>query len=122
MISLTETLIGGGVTLVVTYLGWRLTRTKRSLQYALTESDLFPTDKGHGKYYAIKLLNDGNKEIKNITADIMISDAKINNVTQHIFINDLQKTENRIKFNVNLLNQKEELSFVITTDNATAAS
>lgn len=60
---------GATVVLFTSWYIWRL-REKLKLSYSVTESELFPFQGGQGKYYAIKLTNNGKKLIKNITFSI----------------------------------------------------
>lgn len=112
------TLIGAGLSLLVSLIAWLIQREKFKLSYTLTESGLFPTDTGTGKYYTIKVINNGNRLINGIEASISITDATVKRITDHTFIKNLVTTANQIDFRVDHLNAKEEFSFVITTEDA----
>ena len=68
------------VTGIIGLIAWWIKKEKLSLGYTINESDLFPTEQGQGKYYTIKIFNDGNKVIYNITGGIDMVDSKINKV------------------------------------------
>jgi len=109
------------VILLTSWLIWR-SRERQSLRYIITESDFFPTDKGQGKYYAIKIVNDGKKVIKNINAIITVTNAEINIVTENSDIPNMQKEGNQIKFSLDRLHKNREVNFVITTKAASETS
>ncbi len=103
--------------IIALFTGWFFWRKREKLilSYTITESDFFPFHNEQGKYYAIKIANNGGKLIKNITVDISISDAEIETVTTHELMNNLNKQANVVKFTVDILNPKEDINFVITS-------
>lgn len=119
ILNVLTTNVAGGilVALFTFWLGWQTWRKREKLllSYTITESDFFPFHNGQGKYYAIKISNNGGKEIKNITTSIDISDSEIDQVTKHELINDLKKEVTQIKFRIDTLNPNEDIDFVITS-------
>ncbi|HXU26972.1 MAG TPA: hypothetical protein VN698_07060 [Bacteroidia bacterium] len=119
MLTTITTNVAGGIILFLftIWYSWHIWRRREKLilSYTVTESDLFPIHNAQGKYYAIKISNNGGKLIKNITADITISDAEIDKITNHDLITNLEKKDAQVKFSVELLNPKEDIDFVITS-------
>ncbi len=103
-------------TIVALFTSWYIwkRREKLRLSYSVTESELFPFKDGQGKYYAVKLSNNGKKLIKSISTDIYLSHAEIDQVTSHDLIKDLQIEKDQIKFSLETLNPDEDVSFIIT--------
>lgn len=108
-------ILGGIIISVVTGFFWRR-RDRLRLVYTKTVSDLFPTGNGDGKYYAIKVWNNGKKEVRRIKASIILTDVEINQVTTHSLMENFTRQGNEISFQVDCLNKGEDISFVITTN------
>jgi hypothetical protein len=102
------------VVLLTSWLIWR-SREKLNLSYTVTESDIFPFHNANGKYYAIKISNNGGKLIKSITVDISLTEGEIDQITNHDLMSNLLKEPRRLKFDVSTLNPKEDISFIITS-------
>lgn len=104
------------VTLIVGYILWQLKKERISLNYYLTESDVFPRDTGVGKYFIIKLRNSGNKAIQNIALNIVFDSDVIETVSfsDKQLITDIEQNKSNLKGNLALLNPKEVLSTTIT--------
>jgi hypothetical protein len=111
------TIITAGITTVFTLICniiyRRITKDKLMLHYILSESGLFPIDGGQGKFYNIKIKNNGNKIIEDINAEISFVNGKIKDVQLDKSI-QLQKTLDQLSFNIKYLNPKAEIDCVIT--------
>lgn len=102
------------VTLLTSWLIWRK-REKLFLTYSITESNFFPFHGKEGKYFAIKISNNGGKIIKNIKVNFSITDAKIDSYTNHELISHINQNEKTLKFNIESLNPKENVELIITS-------
>ncbi len=102
--------------LIVGYILWQLKKERISLNYYVTESDVFPRDTGVGKYFIIKLRNSGNKAIQNIALNIVFDSDVIETVSfsDEQLISDIEQSKANLKGNLALLNPKEVLSITIT--------
>lgn len=90
-------------------------RDRLTLSYTKTESDFFPLGEGQGKYYAINIANNGGRLIKNIVAELDISDSSLESVTSHDLISNIERLGNKVKIHIPNLNPKEDISVVITS-------
>src|SRR6266566_1762455 len=115
-----KVLIGILVPIISGLFLWLIKRVKVSLSYTIAESGLFPIDGGQGKFYNIKIKNDGNKRINDINGIISFSTGKIKDLQVHKYIKDSKKiSESQMTFEVDYLNPKDEIDCVITTDQGT---
>ncbi len=105
---------------VLTWIGTRirnwLERKKTSLSYFIAETDFLHSDDRLEKCYSIRIFNDGDKRIKSITADIIISVGGKVKIASHKRLKSTQQIKpNHIEFTIEDLNCKEEINLVAIT-------
>lgn len=99
---------------------WFIKRERYSLYYEVVSSEVFPKDSGYGKYFVIKLANNGNKAIENAALKFSFNTGTVDSFSfsNADLISDIEQDENSIKANLQLINPKEILSTTITVNNA----
>lgn len=99
---------------------WLIKRDRRSLEYEIIESEIFPRDTGTGKYFVIKLKNNGNKPISDTELRITFESGNVEslNFSNDDLVSNIEKESNYVKGSIPLLNPSEILSITITTIDA----
>lgn len=112
--SVIEWIAGIIGTITAGYIVYRMTAKRLKINYYLTETDSFDTEEGYIKYYTLKIANAGNKLIESIHVDISFHDGKIGKITDNRLIEELNKSDENISFNIQHLNPNENLNCIIT--------
>lgn len=116
MKSLKNYLIPALLSLIVGVLLWQIQRDVISLEFNVTESEVFPREKGVGRFFVIDIRNTGSKEIQNITFKIHFSSGQIETYkfsNKDLVIKINQKIS-EIEGEIPLLNESEKISVTVT--------
>ena len=97
---------------IVGFILWILKRDKYSLEYEIIESGIFPRDSGNGKYFVIKLKNNGNKPVEGADLKVSFNSGQIESVnfSNSDLIENLGKENNEMNCKIPLLNPSELMS------------
>lgn len=99
---------------------WFIKRDRLSLEYTITESEIFPKGSVQGKYFLLNLKNNGNKALENINYQLELNLGKIDSLqfSKKDLIDINQQSDKTIKGLIALLNPNEELRTTLTIENA----
>jgi hypothetical protein len=99
---------------------WFIKRDRLSLEYTITESEIFPKGELQGKYFLLNLKNNGNKALENINYHLELNLGKIESLrfSKKDLINVNEQSEKTVKGLISLLNPNEELHSTLTIENA----
>lgn len=106
--------------LIVGLVLWFIKRDRLSLEYTITESEIFPKGAVQGKYFLLNLKNNGNKALENISYQLELNLGKIDSLqfSKKDLIDVDEQSEKTIKGLISLLNPNEELHTTLTIENA----
>jgi len=113
-------MIPAALAFVVGLILWLIQRDRITLEYTISESEIFPKDGRKGKYFLLNLKNTGNKAIQNINYKAELNLGKIESLqfSKEELINIESQTVQKITGLIPLLNPNDELHSTITIDNA----
>ena len=116
-ITVSTLAIGTVLTFIANVIINKLQKVKLLLHYTVAESGLFPINGIPGKFYNIKIKNDGNERIDDIDTIITFPNGKIKEaqVKLHKPVS-FEQTTDQINFNVKYLNPTDEIDCVITIE------
>lgn len=106
--------------LIVGLVLWFIKRDRLSLEYTITESEIFPKGRVQGKYFLLNLKNNGNKALENINYQLELNLGKIDSLlfSKKDLISISSQSEKNIHGLISLLNPNEELHTTLTIENA----
>lgn len=115
-----EYIIPAALAFIVGLILWLIQRDRITLEYTITESEVFPKNGGQGKYFLLNLKNTGNKAIQNINYKVSLNLGKIESLqfSKKELIDIESQTIQEIIGNISLLNPNEELHSTVTIDGA----
>ena len=105
------------LTFLLALLLWFITRRRLGLEYELIESEIFPREKGEGRFFVIKLRNKGNKHLENVEFNITFQLGTIDSVrySNPDLIKEDVRENSQLNGTVPLINPRETLGITITT-------
>lgn len=108
------------LTLIVGIVLWFIKRDRLSLEYTITESEIFPKGAIQGKYFLLNLKNNGNKALENINYQLELNLGKIDSLqfSKRDLIDINEQSDKTINGLIALLNPNEELRTTLTIENA----
>src|SRR5688572_8349889 len=96
---------------------WQIQKDRKRLEYEVIESAFFPRESGAGKYFVVRLLNQGNVSLEHIEFDIAFAREIIESsqFADPKLVTDVNRTPSNISGLIPLLNPDELVSVTITT-------